>query len=289
MSVRFFCSASTQWKRIVTQVLWTLAATLAVSAQPATNGPTLHLDYGHGDTNGSPVAEFMYFVPLISPDLVSLRKSDGNSQRARILSLTRRDSTKSFLVTCEVEFVGEGFQRNAFDLTRNINRHESSLKAGKNLERQLDSINVEGAGRLKIEVEGTLKDGVRTVNEVRLHFNAHSHTSPVSIGLHDVRYRDGVFEPCNELVARVNTLTFRRQSGPPKMEVTVASVKRAGAGNNLWQNFVGGLKGAAVNMLIQPLTVERIGHNSMLEFGKALAEETPEFTFPKARNLKTEP
>jgi hypothetical protein len=50
-------------------------------------------------------------------------------------------------------------------------------------------------------------------------------TSPVSIGLCEIRYHEGEFRRLNEIVARVNTLTFRRGPGPPKMEVTVASVK----------------------------------------------------------------
>src|SRR5208337_1017175 len=42
---------------------------------PESAGPTLHLDYGHGESPGNPVAEFMYFVPLISLEPVSVVKS----------------------------------------------------------------------------------------------------------------------------------------------------------------------------------------------------------------------
>lgn len=256
-------------------------------AAPAT-GPTLHLDYHHGERDGCSVAEFMYFVPLISPEPVSLSKSAGNDQRAKILSVTRQDKGEKFTVTCEVEFAGQGSQHNVFDDSKEIHKHERDLKAGKILERQLSSINVEGPGRLKIEVEGTKSGEKPTVNEVRLHFNAHGEESPVSIGLRDIKFHDGKFASCNEIIARVNTLTFRRKAGPAKMEVTVASVKPANAGDTLWQNFVGSLKGKAVNMLIQPLTVERSGHDTMLDFGLALASQSQTFTFPLAKNLKIE-
>jgi hypothetical protein len=272
-------------------MLVSLALAFRVSAgtSAVATGPTLHLDYGRGESNGCSVAEFMYFVPLTSPEPVSLSKSAGNTQRAKILSVIRRDAGDSFIVTCEVEFAGQGSQRNLFDQGREIHNHERDLKAGKALERQLSSINVEGSGRLKIEVEGTKTGATLTVNEVRLHFNAHGQDSPVSIGLNDIKLLDGKVQPCNELIARVNTLTFRRKPGAPKMEVSVASVKRADAGDNLWQNFVGSLKGKAVNMLIQPLTVERAGRDTMLEFGLALADHAGSFTFPIAKNLKVEP
>jgi hypothetical protein len=124
------------------------------------------------------------------------------------------------------------------------------------------------------------------VTEVRLRFNSRGHASPVSISLQDIGYHDGTIQFENEIVARVNALTFRRQAGPPKMEVTLASVKRKDAANSLWQNFVGGLKGAAANLLLPPLTVTADGHRAMLDFGLALAMQQPTFTFPFATRLK---
>ncbi len=277
-------------QRVLATFAVLVTAFMALPALAATtNGPVLHLDYGHGEADGCSVAEFMYFVPLISPDPVSLTKSSGNTQRARILSLTRHETGKSFLVTCEVEFVGSGFQRNIFDHAREIQRHERQLKAGKSLDKQLAFISVEGTGRLKIEVEGTTSAQAPTVNEVRVRFNAHGQASPINIGLQDFRYIGGKVQSCNELVARVNALTFTRKPGPPKMDVSVASVKRADAGDNLWQNFMGSLKGTAVNLLIEPLTVERAGHDAMLDFGLALASQARTFQFPLAKNLKVEP
>ena len=100
-----------------------------------------------------------------------------------------------------------------------------------------------------------------------------------------MRFLDGACRPVNELVARVNTLTFRRMPGRPKMEITIASVKPKSAGDNLWQNFKGSLKGMAVNLLIPPLDIEARGHQAMLDFGFALATEAATFTFPHAPHL----
>ena len=253
---------------------------------PESAGPTLLLDYGRGKSPGNTVSEFMYFVPLISLEPVSVVKSPGNTQRARMVSATRSFTARSFLVTCEFEFAGEGNQQNVFDHTDKVHRHERELKEGGSLDHQLGSINVEGAGSISIEVEGTMAGHVPTVTEVRLRFNGRGRPSLVTIGLHDIRYLDGAIRLRNESVARVNTLIFRRKPGPPKMDITVASVKRKDAGDNFWQNLVGGLKGTTANLFLKPIAVEPVGNEAMLNFGLALASEAPAFTFPRARNLK---
>ena len=253
---------------------------------PESPGPTLRLDYGRGESPGNSVAAFMYFVRLISPEPVSIVKSPGNTQRARMVSATRSFRARSFLVTCEFEFVGEGNQQDVFDHTEKIRRHEQELKEGGTLDHQLGSINVGGAGSVSIEVAGTMTDRVPTVTEVRLRFNGRGQPSPVTIGLYDILYSGGSFRLHNEKVARVNTLVFQRKSGPNKMGITVASVKRKDAGNSFLQNLIGGLKGTAVNLFIQPIAVERAGNEAMLNFGLALALESPAFTFPHVKNLK---
>jgi hypothetical protein len=257
-------------------------------ANPATesSGPTLHLDYGRGESPGNPVAEFMYFVPLISLEPVSVVKSPGNTQCARMVSTTRSFKAKSFLVTCEFEFAGEGNQQNIFDHTDKVRRHERELKEGGSLDHQLGSINVEGAGSIGVEVEGTMTGRVPTVTEVQLRFNDRGRPSPVTIDLHDIRYLNGAIRLRNESVARVNTLIFRRKSGPTKMDITVASVKRKDAGDSFWQNLMGGLKATTANLFLKPIAVEPAGNEAMLNFGLALASEAPAFTFPRARNLQ---
>jgi hypothetical protein len=258
----------------------------AAAASAGVTGPTLRLGYGHRDRSTNSIATFMYFVPLISPEPVSATTSPGSTQSARLTSATRKQRGNSFTTTCDFEFTGDGSQQNTFDMSRKIRRHEQQLKAGGTLKRQLASITVTGPGRGQVEIEGIVTNGIRTVTEVKMRFNAQGQTSPVSIGLCDIRYQGGDFRSTNEIVARVSTLTFRRKAGQPKMEVTVASVKKKGAGSGWWQNLKGNLKGAAANMLIDPLAVEPDGQRAVLDFGQALAAGAPNFTFPRAKNLK---
>jgi hypothetical protein len=252
----------------------------------APTGPTLHLNYGRGETNGNPISAFMYFVPLISPEPVSVFTNAGNTQCARVLSFACRTNGSSFRATCEFDFTGTGSQRNVFDLTEKIKRHEKELQAGGSVKHVLAAINVAGPGSGDVEIEGGFTNGQRTVNQVRLHFNRHGRTSPVTINLQDFAWRDGAVQVENELVARVNVLTFQRMSGTPKMEVSLASIKRKDAGNGLWQNFLGGIKGATANLFLPPLPIEPEGQQAMLDFGRALATQKPTFTFPLATRLE---
>jgi len=252
-----------------------------------TNGPTIHLGYGAEQAAPNPVADFMYFVPLISTQPVSSLTSPGSTQSVRVLSTKRHLSSHSFALTCEAEVTGDGWQRSVVDLTSAMRQHESQLQNGGCVADQLKSIDVQGAGEITMEVEGAINHGVATVREVRLRFNAHGHASPIWIDLCELRRLNGEAVAANEIVARVNTLTFRRQPGPPTMEVSVASIKHKDAGNGFWQNLKGRLAGAAANMFLDPLTVEAAGHQAMLDFGMALVSDSPTFTFPRARNLQT--
>jgi hypothetical protein len=72
------------------------------------------------------------------------------------------------------------------------------------------------------------------------------------------------------------------------MDITVAAVKRKGAGDNFVQNIMGGIKATAANMVLKPIAVEPTGNEAMLKFGSALASKAPSFTFPNASNLKTD-
>ncbi len=254
-----------------------------------TNGPTLRLDTSRGASPDNPIADFMYFVPLISPDPVATSENPGNTQQARLLSTTRHLAPEKFSATCEFEIIGAGSQRNVFDPTNHLRRSEQRLKDGGVLERQLDNIVVSGAGRGRIEVEGVMSNAAPVVTEVRLRFNDAGQPSPVTIGLHDFRWVDGAVRSENAVVARVNTLTFRRAPGRPKMDVSVASVKRADAGSGLWQQFVGGVTGLAANFFLKPITVDKAGHEAMLAFGRALAMGETSFTFPRAKNLQPKP
>ena len=252
----------------------------------APTGPTLELEYGNSNAPANAISDFMYFVPLISPEPVSVFTNAGNTQCARVLSLKCETNGTSFQAVCEFEFTGQGSQQNQFDHARLIQKREQSLKAGNAITHHLDAINVEGPGSGSVEIKGTWDNGKRTVNEVRMCFNRHGQTSPVTINLSDIRYRDSAMRSENAIVARVNSLLFERKPGTPKMEVTLASIKRKDASDSLWQNFIGGIKGATANLFLPPLSIEAEGHQAMLDFGLALATEKSEFTFPLATRLK---
>ncbi len=251
----------------------------------ALSGPTLRFDYGAGPARSNPLAQFMYFVPLISPEQVSLLTNAGNTQCARVVSFRCRTNGVTFHAVCEFDFLGEGLECNVFDHSFLVRRREKELKAGKLLAHQLAAISVEGGGGGSMEIDGTLTNGQPAVTEMRLRFNGRGQASPVTIDLQDIGWRNGALCYENEMVARVNTLRFQQKPGPPKMEVTLASVKRADAGNGLWQSFVGGLKGAAANLLLPPLNIATNGQQAMLNFGLALATQQPTFTFPFAARL----
>jgi len=231
----------------------------------------------------------MYFVPLISPERVSILTNAENTQCARVTSFQCRTNGTVFHTLCEFDFVGDGLQRNVFDHTFIIKKREKDLRSGKVLAHQLTSINVEGSGSGCVEIDGTMTNGQPGITEIRLRFNSHGHPSPVSVDLQDITWRNGAPSYGNEMIARVNTLTFHQKSGPPKMDVSLASVKSADAGNSLWQNFLGGLKGAAANFLLPPLNITTNGQTAMMNFGQALATQQSTFTFPFADRLTNGP
>ena len=96
----------------------------------APTGPTLRLDYGDGKPLENPLDQFMYFVPLISPDPISVSTNAGNTQCARVFSSECRTNGVSFHATCEFEIIGEGLQQNVYDHTEAIHQHDKELKAG---------------------------------------------------------------------------------------------------------------------------------------------------------------
>jgi hypothetical protein len=255
----------------------------------APTGPTLQFNDDGGKPMDNPLCKFMYFVPLISPDPIAVSTNAGNTQRARMISASCQTNGTAFRAVCKFEITGAGLQQNVFDHADFVRQHERELKAGKPLLCQLDAINVSGAGSGSVEVEGTLTNDHLTVREVRLRFNSLGRASPVCVTLHDIVYHHGAIHLENEMVARVNLLTFRRTAGLSKMEISLDSVKPEAAGDSLWQNGVGRLRGLMANFLIPPLSVPADGHQAMMDFGLALATEKASFTFPFASRLKGGP
>jgi hypothetical protein len=261
-------------------------ATGANLAIADSNGPTVLLSYGNGTLEKNPMRSFMYFVPLISPVAVDRAASPGNGQEAAIISYERRVTSRSFCVTCDFEMSGKGVSRYTFDPAGMIDLRiaESKKPKGEPLAHVLDYINFDGEGLGRIQIKGTIAGATETVTEVDLVFNARGHKSPVTIGLYELKAKDGQYRyenRCGEMVARVNTLTFKKSENP-RMDITVASLtKKGGSCGPLEQ-----LKAAIANLFIKPVKIDPSGNETLLRFGYALFEQKPAFTFPKAGHMK---
>lgn len=255
------------------------------SDSTASSGPTVILKSDKVLKNLTP--DFMYFVPLISPTLVYSETSKGNGQKSGLISCKRNSTSKSFYASGEFQMQGSGFHNNKFDSAGMIARNTKGLKKGKPLKNILGYIKFDGEGYGQIEIKGKLKGEKATATEVKVHFNGRGETSPVTVGLYSVKPVNGKYKyenRYNEIVARVNTLTFGKSTNKPLMGIKVAAVYAEGSKPGFW----GKLKGALANLIIKPLEVDKLGNDTMLDFGCALFEEKETFTFPKAKNLRVE-
>jgi hypothetical protein len=249
------------------------------------NGPTFIMSYRKEKFVKNPIESFMYFVPLIAPTLVDNISSVNNDQQVGIISYDKKVDTDSFQVACEFEILGKGFHMNTFDSNGMIEAHIVDLEKGETLTHMLDYIKIEGDGYGIISVKGQITGSTRTVTEVDMQFNANGNKSPVTIGLYDIRPKNGEYKyenRSNEIVARVNALIFNKTEQTQRMGITIASI----AQKNESDGFFGKIKGAIANMFIEPIKVTKLGNNTMLEFGDALLKKNTTFTFPKAKNIK---
>jgi len=249
------------------------------------NGPTIVLSYSKEALGKNPIFSFAYFIPLISPTLVDREISINNEQQVGVISYKRKVTSKSFYAACEFKMMGKGFHKNTFDSSGMIAKNISVLKKGKPLTNMLDYIKFEGEGIGLIEVKGTIIGSTQTVTKVDICFNAKGQQSPVTIGLYDIKPKDGEYKyenRSNEVVARVNTLAFKKTEETPKMEIKVASIAKKSESAGLFAS----IRGFIANFFIKPLDVDKLGNDTMLNFGYALFKQKPAFTFPKAKNIK---
>jgi len=233
----------------------------------------------------NPIASFAYFIPLIATTRVDSISSVNNEQHIGIISYKILVDSKSFHLTCEFEISGMGFYMNIFDPAGMIAAYADEARKRKTMTNMLDYIKFEGDGFGVIEVKGTITGSKRIVTSVDIRFNAGGHKSPVTIGLYDIKPTDGEYTYENrshELVARVNTLSFKKTQGTPRLGIKVASISAKGGS----AGFYSGLKGAIANFFITPPMVDKLGNTTMLAFGSALLQKKTMFTFPKAKNLK---
>ncbi|MEK6935478.1 MAG: hypothetical protein AABW67_01700 [Nanoarchaeota archaeon] len=251
------------------------------------HGPMIMLSYDEKTSKENPLVDFMYFVPLISPTLVDSKTSINNEQKASVVSYkkTTELSSNLFYLTCEFKMIGKGYHKNVFDSSEMIKRNVVDLKKGDTLKNILDYIKFEGEGFGCIEINGEITDSKEIVNEIKVHFNARNKKSPVTIGIYNVKSKDGKYQyenRFNEIVARVNTLVFKRSEGIPLMAIKLDSLSK----KDDEEGFFSGVKGKIANLFIAPLEIDKFGNETMLDFGYAMFKQKSEFTFPKAKNLK---
>jgi len=250
------------------------------------NGPTIMLNYSTETFKKNPILAFAYFIPLISPALVDREISVNNEQQEGIVSYKRTITSNSFYTACEFELSGKGFHKNTFDHAGMIARNLDDVEKGCPLTNILDYIKFEGDGFGLIEIKGTITGSTQTVTEVDICFNAREQKSPVTIGLYSVKPKNGQYKyenRYNELIARVNTLTFRKSDKKkPRMGIIIAAINEKTEEESYWSE----IKALIANFFIKPLEVDRLGNDTMLDFGYAILNEKPAFTFPKAKNIK---
>jgi hypothetical protein len=249
------------------------------------NGPTVFLGYDSEAPESNPTSAFMYFVPLISPTFVEMEISADNRQLARIISYEKNVDSKTFNLSCEFEMLGQGFFKTTFSASEVIDMFLAEQDEDEPMTNILDYIKFEGEGFGRVDVTGTISGSEKTVTEVVIHFNTRGHKSPVSIGLYSVRPEDGHFtyeNKCNEQIAKIASLTFRKSGTKPKMEVKLVSVNKAEHPNG----FVSKVKGKIANLFLNPISISQIGNDTMLDFGQSLLNEKSSFTFPLATNIK---
>ncbi len=235
----------------------------------------------------NPVASFMYFIPLISPTLVSTEISPNNQQQSMFISYKKSVVRDSFTVSCEFELQGSGFFTDIFDSNGIIATFSEERKKNAPINNLLEYIRLEGEGFGRVDVKGTIADSNVTVTQVDVHFNKRWKKSPVTIGLYGVKPENGQYKyenKYNEIIARVATLTFKKCDGEPRMDIEVISVNKASKPNS----HIGRVKGFIVNFFIDPIRISKLGNDTMLDFGYALYMQKPSFTFPKATNIKTD-
>lgn len=248
------------------------------------NGPTVKLFGEMGQYPENELADFMYFVPLISPVPVSEVIIADNEQKGYLLSYDVRRKKNSFYVSCEFRMKGKGFFINQFD--RDAMVEWNTQPGGKKtvLKNVLNYIKFEGEGYGRIEAKGKIRNSKMTTDEVDVHFDARGAESPVVIGLYDVdltEKQNGHYKRFNHKVARVKTLSFSRSDTEPKLGIKISAVGETEKSLGMWEH----IKGFFGNFFIKPIEIDKLGNETMLEFGVALYRKKPKFTFPKAENL----
>ena len=80
----------------------------------------------------------------------------------------------------------------------------------------LDYIKFDGEGFGRLEIKGAMTGSTPTVTEVAMQFNARGHKSPVTIGLYDIKPKDGQYKYENRSNRDICPGEFTRIQKDPK-------------------------------------------------------------------------
>lgn len=251
-------------------------------------GPELLLDYQPGTNQSNPVDCFMYFVPLTSPTSVTVKTEPGTTFSANITSWNRIQNGKTIHVECNFDITGKGGYAAVYDADEMISKRlatEKNADDTREITKMLEWIRLSGPCQGRIQAIGKVVSNEVRMDRIEVSFNRGSTQSPVEVSIYDVPNKKGQFLYANRKncqVARINSLTFNRtDDGSPRMSVEIASLKKA----KTKEGFFSHLTAMIANILSTSTSVAPVGNATMMDFGTALYEKQPAFTFPKAANI----
>ncbi len=273
---------------LVTAVGWAQGIQSSSTTMDLITGPELRLEYHPEANQSNPVDCFMYFVPLTSPTSVTVSTEPGTTLSANVTSWKRKQSGKTIHVQCDFEVTGSGGYTALYKADEMIEKQfkDSSKKKPRELNTLLEWIQLSGPCLGRIKGTGTMVGDTVQMNSIEVSFNRDGSQSPVQVSIYDIPRKKGKYifdNRTNCQVARVNALKFKRSdNGTPRMSVEIASIKKA----EKKEGFLSHLTAVIANILSTSTSVAPVGNTTMLDFGTALYEKQPAFTFPKAANIK---
>lgn len=251
-------------------------------------GPKLRLDYQPETISSNPVHAFMYFVPLTSPTSVAVATDPGTTFSASITSWKTTRKGGTIHVSCDFEVIGQGGYRASYNSEEMIRHTLSREENAKEITRLLEWIRLDGPCLGRIQGYGKAVGDNIQMESIEVCFNRDNSKSPVQASIYDIPKVKGEFLYENRIncqVARINSLTFScDDEGSPYMGVEIASVRKSAKGEGLFSR----LTAMIANILSTSTPVAPAGNTAVMDFGVALYEKKPVFTFPAAANIDSD-
>lgn len=251
-------------------------------------GPRLHLDYDRDSIPSNPVDCFMYFIPLTSPTSVTVSTEPGTTFRASITSWKTQQKGSRVYVKCDFEVTGQGDYRVSYIPDEMIRHSLSRADNPKEIAPLLEWIRLDGPCLGRIDGYGKIIGDSIQMESVEISFTRDNTKSPIQVSIYDVPRVRGryLFENrTNCQIARINSLTFNRNDGQsPRMSVEIASLKKPQKKEGLFSR----LTAMIANILSTSTPVAPVGNTTMMDFGVALYQKKPVFTFPAASNIQSD-